>query len=539
VPALRFVFLGVPVEIQAPFFLLMGALGLVSYRSPGALVAWLAIALIAVLAHEAGHAAAFRAFGDRPSVVLHGGGGMTTGGDHGVARMVAVTAAGPVAGIALGLLVALGARLAPAEVATSPLVGDALFLTIGLSLLNLVPMRGFDGSAILNGLVTLAIGRPAGAIGWMIGALTVLTIVIGASVAGRVEIAIFVVIFVIINSAAATSLPALFGAPSGTGSPVELLNLGRADEALAKAEEASRRDPANGEAVYTYGAALLAMTRYADAETLYSGLLAREPDSLRALSGRFSARRALGRVDEAAPDLAALLARPPVGIVEIGAQFQALYRDRQYERGLELIRSELARPGVPRPEAFHLRMLEAAMESVGGYPEAALRHADELIAMRPDMAPLHEAAALALIQLGRVEEALVRARRALTGAPRHPELIETVGIAERLCGRPEAALPLLLQAATARPDMPRARAELSACFTQLGRHVEAAAALDNLPAWAMDDPTVIYARGCILAAAGRLAEAADHVEQGSQLRPALAWVARVDPILRPLGLAAP
>lgn len=538
-PALRFRFLGVPVEIQASFFVLMGALGLLTYRSLGGLVAWLAVALVAVLVHEAGHAIAFRAFGDHPSVVLHGGGGMTTGGDHGAARMIAVTAAGPAAGIALGIAVVLAAALAPTTIGKSSFVDDAFFLTIGLSLLNLVPMRGFDGGTILNGLVTLAIGRPAGAIGWMIGALTVLAIVIGALALGRVSIAIFVVIFVIINSTSASSLPALFGASSGAGSPAELLNLGRADEALAKAEQASRRNPNDRDAVHAYGAALLAMTRYAEAERLYDGLLEREPDDLRARSGRFVARRALGRSDEAAPDLAAVMERAPVGIVEIGAQFQALYRDGQYERGLELIRLELARPGVTRPEAIHLRMLEAAMESVAGYPEAALRHADELIAVRPDTAPLHEVAGLALIQLGRVEEGLVRARRALTGAPRHPELIETVGIAERLCGRPEVALPLLLQAATARPEMPRARAELALCFIQLGRLAEATAALETLPAWSMDDPTVLYARGCMLVVAGDLAGAAGLVERAAALRPALGWVARIDPLTRSLGLAAP
>ena len=172
---------------------------------------------------------------------------------------------------------------------------------------------------------------------------------------------------------------------------------------------------------------------------------------------------------------------------------------------------------------------------MGGYPEAALRHADELIATRPDMAGVHEIAALALLQLGRFDEGLVRARHALTGAPRHPELIETVGIAERLSGRPTAAVDLLVAAATARPNLPRARAELSACFTQLGRHAEAAAALDSLPAWSAEDPSVLYARACILSAAGRIPEAEDQIERAAQMRPALGWMARVDPLLRPLG----
>jgi tetratricopeptide (TPR) repeat protein len=170
-----------------------------------------------------------------------------------------------------------------------------------------------------------------------------------------------------------------------------------------------------------------------------------------------------------------------------------------------------------------------------GYPDAALRHADELIATQPDLVGLHEVAALALLQLGRPEEGVVRAKRALAGAPRHPELLETLGIAERLAGRPEAAQDRLLHAATARPDLPRARAELSACFTQLGRHAEAAAALDNLPAWQADDPFLLYARACILEAAGQTEAAADHVERAALVRPALGLIARADPLLR--GLA--
>jgi len=303
VPSLRFRFLGVPIEVQASFFALMGGLGLLTHWDPGPLLAWVALALIAVLVHEAGHAIAFRAFGDRPSIVLHGGGGMTKGGDHGVARMVIVSAAGPAAGIGLGLVVTLLARLAPPDIGASELVDDALFLTIGLSLLNLIPIGQFDGSSLLNGLVTLALGRPAGTAGWMVGALAVLAIDIGAVSLGRIEVAIFVVIFVILNTSSATSVPALFGAPSGAGGPIGLLNQGRADEALVHAEAASRRDPGNRDAVVAYGSALLAMTRYAEAETLYSGMLDRNPGDLQALSGRFAARRSLGRLDEAGSDL--------------------------------------------------------------------------------------------------------------------------------------------------------------------------------------------------------------------------------------------
>jgi tetratricopeptide (TPR) repeat protein len=543
VPALRFVLLGVPIEIRAGFFLLMGWLGFVVHPSPlirgnvGPLLAWLGISLVAVLAHEAGHAAAFRAFGDKPAIVLHGAGGHTTGGDHGLARMMAVTAAGPAAGIGLGLLVALVARLASPAVASSLLIGDAIFLTIGLSLLNLIPMGGFDGSTILNGLVTLAVGRPAGTAGWMIGALTVFAIVVVALAVGRYEIAIILVVIVVSNSSAAASIPAAFGGGSpGAGTPIGLLNLGRADEALVKAEETIRRDPKDRDAALARGSALLQLTRYAEAESVYDGLLEAKADDLPALSGRFSARRALGRTGEAATDLAALLEREPRDVHETSAQFLGLYHDRQYERALDLLRTRLAQPGVARPEALHLRILEAAVEGVAGNPASALRLGEEVIAARPDIGGLHELAALALLQLGQVDAAVIRARRALSAAPRHPELMETVGVAERLAGRPEVAIDFLVQSAAARPELPRARAELSMCFTQLGRTTEARAALDSLPGRSADDPFVLYARACILAAGGRVPEATDLVEQAAGRRPALGWIARVDPLLQPLRL---
>jgi len=50
---------------------------------------------------------------------------------------------------------------------------------------------------------------------------------------------------------------------------------------------------------------------------------------------------------------------------------------------------------------------------------------------------------------------------------------------------------------------------------------------------------VLYARGCALVVAGDLASGAGLVERAAALRPALGWVARVDPVTRPLGLAAP
>jgi Flp pilus assembly protein TadD len=104
----------------------------------------------------------------------------------------------------------------------------------------------------------------------------------------------------------------------------------------------------------------------------------------------------------------------------------------------------------------------------------------------------------------------------------------------RVSGDPEAALPLLIDAGAARPHLPRARAELAACFVQLGRVEEASAALKALDVVGEADPCVLYARGCLLAHTGDLAEAASTIERAAVVRPALRRIARWDPALRDL-----
>jgi tetratricopeptide (TPR) repeat protein len=280
--------------------------------------------------------------------------------------------------------------------------------------------------------------------------------------------------------------------------------------------------------------ALAAMTRYPEAEAGYGAILEHSPRDLRALAGRSAARRALGRVAAADQDLELVMAEAPRDIDEVGAQFIGLYRAHRYAQALTLIRSELDEPDVTLPEATLMRLFEVVLECATGQAEAALGHATALAVARPDDPGVHELIAHASMQLGRRDAALRHAKRALAGAPGHPELLETLGLVERLGGHPDRAYEALLEAAVQRPGLPRARAELSACFTQLGRHAEASAAIADLPPWTTDDPFVSYARACILASSGRYEEARDRIAGAAGIRADLGSIARLDPNLTAL-----
>src|SRR6476620_11382978 len=75
-----FTIAGIPVHIQPVFFFVIVFVGLTYAAQPLFIATWVAIATTSVLLHELGHAFAFRAFGLRPTVTLHGMGGVTQAG---------------------------------------------------------------------------------------------------------------------------------------------------------------------------------------------------------------------------------------------------------------------------------------------------------------------------------------------------------------------------------------------------------------------------------------------------------------------------
>jgi stage IV sporulation protein FB len=151
---------GIPVRVEPAFFIIIAILGYNPYRPsvPGVLW-WVAIAFVSILVHELGHAIAFRLYGVRPSITLHGMGGLTSGsGELTPMHHIVVSLAGP-----LSALVLLGIPswvLAQSGTITSiegrDAVMAAVWINIGWSLLNLLPILPLDGGQVFAAGVEMA-----------------------------------------------------------------------------------------------------------------------------------------------------------------------------------------------------------------------------------------------------------------------------------------------------------------------------------------------------------------------------------------------
>ena len=85
---------GVPLDIRWSWLVFALVFGVLIHGVDVLLVPWVVLATVAVLVHEAGHAAVVLACGGSPQVVLHGSGGLTIGPNLGARLTFLLAAAG-------------------------------------------------------------------------------------------------------------------------------------------------------------------------------------------------------------------------------------------------------------------------------------------------------------------------------------------------------------------------------------------------------------------------------------------------------------
>lgn len=158
--ALSFRLFGFPVRIESSFLLVVGLLGYSSSVQLERVVAFVVIAVIAVLIHELGHAFAARSQGTigTPAISLAGMAGLTRyrlADDPSRLTSIFISVAGPAAGVLAGIVVLVLRR---ADLVEDTGLVDAsfdiaLFTTFGWSAFNLLPIVPLDGGHIMTDLI--------------------------------------------------------------------------------------------------------------------------------------------------------------------------------------------------------------------------------------------------------------------------------------------------------------------------------------------------------------------------------------------------
>ncbi len=151
-------------RIEPAFLVIIAILGINPVDpQPLFIASWVLIATVSILVHELGHAVVFRVFGIRPSITLHGFGGLTSGtGALSPGREIAVSLAGPLSALVLLGLPAVWLERS-GTISTYEMevfVSQAVWINIGWSLLNLVPVLPLDGGHVFEAIAeVVAKGR--------------------------------------------------------------------------------------------------------------------------------------------------------------------------------------------------------------------------------------------------------------------------------------------------------------------------------------------------------------------------------------------
>ncbi len=154
---LHFNIFGFPVQIHWLFWvtcvILGGGFGARSSMDWMQIAVWTAVVFVSIMVHELGHALVGRRLDAKPSILLHGLGGLTIlpGLKARRDQSIMLSLAGPGAGFLLGGLVLVIAPLINSgEQLARYALGSLLYVNIFWSFFNLLPVMPMDGGQVMR-----------------------------------------------------------------------------------------------------------------------------------------------------------------------------------------------------------------------------------------------------------------------------------------------------------------------------------------------------------------------------------------------------
>jgi tetratricopeptide (TPR) repeat protein len=245
----------------------------------------------------------------------------------------------------------------------------------------------------------------------------------------------------------------------------ELLDQGRAGEALPYAQRAVEVTPQAPEAHVVLGFVLAALGRLEEGISQYEDALQIDPHSARADFGLGVALLDLGKVPEAAKHFErALQIKPGFADAHLNLGY-ALY---QMGRVPEAIKEFEATLSIDPDRAEAHNSLGGALLRTSDLQHAIAEY-EEALRLQPDYAEAHYNLGIALAQAGRVPEAIKQWEQVLRLKPDHVEAHYNLGCALEKLGRVPEAIVQFQQALKLRPDFTEARDALARLGANQGR----------------------------------------------------------------------
>ena len=154
----RFKLFGFPLSIHWSFLILPILWGSQSGPDPidqtRSVLIYIIVFFISILGHELGHALAYRLFGGSAQIMIHAMGGMAVShGSFNRKQKIIITAAGPLFGLAMGIICLLLAMFLDLNLMSKYLrqfLNLMIFLNILWSFFNLLPIIPLDGGQLLG-----------------------------------------------------------------------------------------------------------------------------------------------------------------------------------------------------------------------------------------------------------------------------------------------------------------------------------------------------------------------------------------------------